>query len=121
MELFSYQWQTKAKEWEYEQEVRLVMPRPSGMYVALTPAQASHPKETWDWREIHHYMPLKGECFEFIYFGANIDPTEKDRIIRYVRKKLNPQINLYQMNVDADAFRLQPEIIKPLNSDLSHG
>ncbi|MBQ6732004.1 MAG: hypothetical protein IJR06_02675, partial [Paludibacteraceae bacterium] len=26
--------------------------------------------------------------------------------------------NLYQMRVDADAFRLQPEVIKPLNSDL---
>ena len=73
MELFNYQWQTKAKEWEYEQEVRLVMPRPSAMYAALTPAQAKHPKETWDWREIYHYMQLKGECFESIYFGVNID------------------------------------------------
>ena len=44
MELFNYQWQTKAKEWEYEQEVRLVMPRPCAMYAALTPAKAKHPK-----------------------------------------------------------------------------
>lgn len=28
MGLFNYQWQTKAKEWEYEQEVRLVMQNP---------------------------------------------------------------------------------------------
>ena len=95
------------------------MPRPSAMYAALTPAQAKHPKETWDWREIHHYMQLKGECFESIYFGVNIDEQEKEKIIQFVRKKLNPHINLYQMRVDADAFRLQPEVIKPLNSDLS--
>lgn len=34
-------------------------------------------------------------------------------------QKQNPHINLYQMRVDAAAFRLQPEIIKPLNTDLS--
>lgn len=118
-DIFNYQWQTKAKEWEYEQEVRLVMPKPSSIYAALTPAQAKHPKEIWDWREIHHYMPLKGECFESIYFGVNIDEQEKEKIIQFVRKKLNPHINLYQMCVNADAFRLQPEFIKPLNSDLA--
>ena len=119
--LFKYQWQTKAKEWEYEQEVRLVMPNPTSMYAALTPAQAKCNKETWDWREIHHYMQLKAECFESIYFGVNIDEQEKEKIIQFVLKKLNPHLNLYQMRVDADAFRLQPEVIKPLNSDLSHG
>ena len=63
-------------------------------------------------------MPLKGECFESIYFGVNIDEQEKEKIIQFVRKKLNPHINLYQMRVYADAFRIQPEFIKPLNSDL---
>ena len=115
----SYQWGTKAKDWEYEQEVRLVIPKPSPIYAAFTPQQAKHPKETWDWREIHHYMPLKEECFESIYFGVNIDEQEKEKIIHFVRKKLNPHINLYQMCVDADAFRLQPKFIKPLNSDLA--
>lgn len=109
MSLFYYQWQTKAKEWAYEKEVRLVMPKPSPMYAALTPEQAKHPKEIWDWREIHHYMPLKGECFESIYFGVNIEQKEKDGIINYARKELNPQINLYQMKVDENAFRLQAE------------
>ena len=104
-----YQWTTKAKDWEYEQEIRLVMPKPSGAYAALTPDQAKHPKKEWDWREIRHYMPLKGDCFESIYFGVNIDQAEKDTIIKYVRKKLNPQINLYQMRVDDNAFKLQPE------------
>jgi hypothetical protein len=108
---FRYQWQTKAKDWEYEKEVRLVMPEPCSIYAALTPDQAAHPKEVWDWREIHHYMPLKGECFESIYFGVNTDASEKEKICKYAREKLNPQIKLYQMRVDENAFRLQPDDI----------
>lgn len=118
-DIFRYQWQTKAKEWEYEQEVRLVMPKPSALYEALTLTQAKHPKEVWDWREIHLYLPLKGECFESIYFGVNIDKAERDKIIHIARTNLNPQINLYQMRVDDNAFRLEPEVIKLHNSDLS--
>ena len=108
---FRYQWQTKAKDWEYEKEVRLVVPNPCSIYAALTPDQAEHPKEERDWREIHHYMPLKGECFESIYFGVNTDVTEKERISQFAREKLNPQIKLYQMLVDENEFQLQPEII----------
>ena len=108
---FTYQWRTKAKDWEYEQEVRLVIPHPSARYAAFTPEQAKQHKEKWDWREIHHYMPLKGECFESIYFGVNTDQAEKEKMVQYVREKLNPQINLYQMRVDADAFRLVTEVI----------
>ena len=106
-----YQWTTKAKEWEYEQEVRLVIPKPSFKYAGLTPEQAKHPKKEWDWREIRHYMPLKGDCFESIYFGVNIDPASKEAIIKFARNKLNPQISLYQMEVDPDALKLRPVII----------
>lgn len=111
----SYQWGTKAKDWEYEQEVRLVMPNPSPMYAAFAPQQAEQnrkqPNKIWDNREIHHYLPLKKECFESIYFGVNIEQTEKEKIIQYVQKKLHPQIKLYQMEVDENAFRLRPAII----------
>ena len=110
-DLFTYQWRTKAKEWGYEQEVRLVIPKPSHRYAAFTKEQTEHPKEIWDWREIRHYMPLKGECFESIYFGVNTDKSEKGSIIQYARKKLNPEIKLYQMQVDENEFRLKPEII----------
>ncbi len=109
--LYLYQWRTKAKEWEYEQEVRLVMPKPSPEFAAFTKDQADHPKEMWDGREIRHYMPLEGECFESIYFGVHIDPAERDKIIQYAHTKLNPQIKLYQMRVDENAFRLKPEIL----------
>ncbi len=107
-DIFFYQWETKAKEWEYEQEVRLVMPNPSGLYASLTPQQTKQNKEIWDGREIRNYMPLKAECFESIYFGVNIEQKEKDKIVQYVRKKLNPQTNLYQMAVDDNAFKLRP-------------
>ncbi len=110
-DMFSYQLGTKAMEWAYEQEVRLVMPEPGPMYAALTQEQAEHPKKEWDSREIHYYMPLKGDCFESIYFGVNTDPTEKEKIIQYARTKLNPGIKLYQMRVDDNAFRLQAEVI----------
>ena len=36
---------------------------------------------------------------------------EKEKIIQYVRKELHPQIRLYQMEVDENAFRLRPVII----------
>ena len=36
---------------------------------------------------------------------------EKENVIQYTRKKLNPQITLFQMHIDDNAFRLQPEII----------
>lgn len=105
-DVYRYQWGTKGKDWEYEQEVRLVIPNPSSMYASLTPQQIKLDKEMWKRREMRYYMPLNAECFESIYFGINIDQKEKDEIVQYV-KKLNSQINLYQMKIDANAFRLQ--------------
>ena len=111
VDTFSYQWRTKAKEWAYEKEVRLIWYNPNPMYARLTPEQAEHHKER-KWTEIHYYLPMKGECFASIYFGVSIDPAVKEKIMKYARKKLNPQISLYQMRVDDDAFRLKPEIIR---------
>lgn len=104
-DIFFYQWKTKAKEWQYEQEVRLVMQNPSAMYAAFTPEQAKQNKEIWDWKEIRHYMPLKAECFESIYLGVNIEQTEKE-IITQLAKTLNPDIKIYQMKTDPVAFKL---------------
>lgn len=100
-----YQWGTKAKDWQYEKEVRLVMPNPSAMYAAFTPEQAKQNKEIWDWREIRHYMPLKAECFESIYLGVNIEQTEKEKVTQ-LAKTLNPDIKIYQMEIDSDSFNL---------------
>lgn len=111
----SYQWGTKAKDWEYEQEVRLVMPNPNPRYACFTPQQAElnkkYPEKIWNWCEMRHYLSFNKECFESIYFGINIEQSEKEKIIKYVRKKLSPQIKLYQMEVDENAFRLKPVIV----------
>ena len=103
--IFLYQWKTKAKEWQYEQGIRLVMQNPSAMYAAFTPEQAKQNKEIWDWKEIRHYMPLKAECFESIYWGVNIEQTEKEKITQ-LAKTLNPDIKIYQMEIDPVAFKL---------------
>ena len=86
------------------------MPNPNPQYAALTKEQFEHPRER-KWTEVHHYMPLKGECFESIYFGVNTEPEVKEKMKKYALKKINPQIKLYQMRVDADAFRLKPVVI----------
>ncbi len=52
-------------------------------------------------------MPLKGECFESIYFGISTLEEDKVKIINHARKHLNPNIKLYQMTVDENAFRLK--------------
>ena len=60
---------------------------------------------------MHHYMPLKGECFESIYFGVNTDESEIERLSKFAREELNANIKLYKMKVDDNAFKLQPEVI----------
>lgn len=112
IDIYSYQLGTKAKDWEYEQEVRLVVIEPNHIYSALTPNQSEmleqNPEICWKRSDIHYYLPLKKDCFESIYFGINIDQNEKEKIIQYVKKNMNPHIKLYQMEVDENALRLKP-------------
>lgn len=115
IDAWHYQLSTKAKDWEYEQEVRLIIENPNPWFAAFTKEQAEDAKKDknkiWDWKEIHHYMELSGECFDSIYFGVKIDPSEKDKLINFARENLNPDIKLYQMNIDENAFRLKAELI----------
>lgn len=103
---WTYQFETKDKQWSYEQEVRLVFPRASRMY-----ADYSKPTKSNDIKELRIYLPLKGESFEEIFFGKDIAPKAKAKIINYARTNLNPDIKLYQMNIDEHAFRLKAELI----------
>ena len=103
-------WTTKAKEWEHEQEVRLITKNP-----AWVRAGRDIPKELYedDWvdgREIRHYPQLTADCFESVYLGVNIFPRNKIKIIKTARK-LNPNIKIYQMTTDPEAFRLKAEQI----------
>ena len=106
-EPYYHQLATKAKDWEYEQEVRLIIPKPNPQYAAFNSEQ----DKEWDRKEIRHFFPISGDCFESIYFGINTDPKEKEKIINHARKHLNPNIKLYQMSVDENAFRLKAEDI----------
>ena len=108
------QWVTKDKAWAYEQEVRLIIPKPNAQFAAFTPEQAkrNNPDKIWDWKEMRHFFPISGECFESIYIGINTPEEDKIKIINHARKHLNPNIKIYQMQVDDAAFRLKAVEIK---------
>ena len=56
-------------------------------------------------------MPIRdGECLEAIYLGIEINKEKKIEIIQKI-KAINPNIKLYQMSVDENAFRLKAEEI----------
>ena len=105
---------TKAKAWEHEQEVRLVLLEPIPARVSNHPYYApmelpykpKNRKEVIDWKEVRAYPHLGAECFDSLYLGIKIDKEEKETIIREARK-CNPEIKIYQMTVDPDAFRLK--------------
>ena len=106
-----YQLQTKAKDWKYEKEVRLVIENHRylfGTSLDHNVVRYNGRNIVSEWKEIHHYVELSPECFESIYFGVNTNPDEKAKIIKHMRN-LNPHIKLYQMRVDENAFRLNAE------------
>lgn len=117
-DLLRYQLSTKAKEWEHEQEVRLVLinptpsiiPNHSSMVSMALPYEPNNINKVIDWKEVRAYRNIGGECFESVYLGVNIDEEKRNKAIE-IAKKLNPEIKIYQMKVDADAFRLQTEQI----------
>ena len=94
-----YQIGTKAKAWEHEKEVRLYM------RVSCRGTRARH--RNMNFSRIH----LNGECFATIYLGVRIEEDSKNEIID-VAYRLNPDIEIYQMVVDENAFRLTPKIIE---------
>ncbi len=108
-DFFHYQISTKAKAWEHEQEVRLFILNPSPTYMALLPGQ-NDDKGPIDWKEVRAFPEIGGECFESVYLGINMNAEEKSKII-CVAQKLNPDIKIFQMEIDANAFRLNTKLI----------
>ena len=110
---------TKAKAWEHEQEVRLLLidPIPAGRYerpdfaLMALPYKPKNKKEIIDWKEIRAYPHLGGECFDSLYLGIKIEPEKRERIIAEARK-CNPAIKVFQMTIDPDAFRLKEELVR---------
>ena len=111
---FDYQLGTKAKAWEHEQEVRLLMSEP---HPGLTPCEfqpkTKNRKRNSDIKDLRFYPPIGRECFCSLYIGINT-PEDKQNEILKVARLLNPDMNIYKMIVDPDAFRLKPEPIDVL-------
>ncbi|MBP1614748.1 MAG: hypothetical protein H6Q13_2196 [Bacteroidetes bacterium] len=103
-DLFYYQMCTKGKAWEHEQEVRMFISDPSPWCMSLLPGQ-NDKYGAIDGKEIRVFPKIGGECFESIYLGANIKEKDKGKIIKLARK-LNPDIKIYQMEINSNAFRL---------------
>ena len=108
-DLWSYQLSTKAKAWEHEREVRLVIVDPSRKTPHYVPSALEN-KERIDYKEIRFIPKLGGECYDSVYLGVNIDDEMRNEIIN-AAKNLNPDIKIYQMKADAKAFKLQTEQI----------
>ena len=115
---FEYQLSTKAKAWEHEQEVRFLLTdpipapkevpnHPSYVIMALPDDDKYKNVEEVDWKEVRAYKIISGDCFDSLYLGVNID---KEEIIKIAQKQ-NPNIKIYQMKPDPDAFKLKAEEI----------
>ena len=104
-DIFHYQLTTKAKEWKHEKEVRLISYDPSPMYMKLLPGQSDKDGPI-PWNTMRAFLQLGGECFESIYLGINIEKDKKEKLIT-AAKQCNPNISIFQMGVDPEAFRLE--------------
>lgn len=107
-DFYHYQIETKSKDWQHEQEVRLCIYKPHPWVMKLLPHQVS--KECIPREEVRAFPEIGCECFVSISLGVNMPEEEKKRIIR-LAWKINPDIEVYQMKVDTNAFKLDKEKI----------
>ncbi len=99
---------TKAKAWEHEREVRILLMDPAFVQERVP----DYIKDEYvDVREFRKLPKLTGDCFESLYLGLRIDAEKGEEIIAAARQ-LNPEIKIYQMTIDPDAFRLKEEKIE---------
>ena len=108
---YTYQLSTKAKEWAHEQEVRLLLEKPTiGLTPSAFPPKFEKNKDGVDIKVVRFYPRIGAECFVSLYLGIKLDEEKKKEIIK-AALKANPEIKIYQMAVDPDAFRLKEEIM----------
>lgn len=124
-----YHFATKAKEWKHEQEVRLIAYDPDPIHMRLLPGQYAEEsfykkfmrifqkkmdETSMDWKEVRAFLDIGGECFESVYLGVHLKEKKnaeaKEKIIK-VARKCNPDIKIYQMTINPEAFRLKEELI----------
>ena len=106
-----YQLSTKAKDWEHEQEVRLLLRYPG---IGGLPSEYSesdqHEDGSVDYEDVRFYPVIGRECFSELYLGTNVGKEKQDEILK-VARWLNPEMKIYKMTIDPDAFRLKPELV----------
>ena len=102
---------TKAKDWEHEQEVRLIADHPLWANAMRDVPREFDEEETIDGKEIRHYTRLTADCFESVYLGVNMLQRKREQIIE-IAKKLNPNISIYQITLDPNAFKLKPILVE---------
>ncbi len=100
---------TKAKEWEHEHEVRIITKEPNWIHARKDIPKEYYNDELVDGKEIRYYVPISKDCFDSIYLGVNMFHN-KDEIIN-AAKELNPEIKIYQIKTDPEAFKLKEEKI----------
>lgn len=110
LDYLQYQITTKAKAWQHEQEVRLVLFDPSPGFVPSGLLYESGKEEIVEGKEVRFYPIIGKECFDSIYLGIRIDKKMKEVIID-AAKRLNSQIKIYQMETDPDAFRVREKAV----------
>lgn len=107
IDYYHYQYATKAKDWEHEQEVRLLLIDPIQAFVPMAlPYTPKDNKQLIDWKEVRAYPQIGCECFDTLYLGIKIDNEKKVEIIKSALTT-NPEIKIYQMKIDSEAFRLK--------------
>ena len=109
---FHYQLSTKAKAWEHEEEVRLLLINPiPGITPMALPYTPEDENKVIDWKELRAYPHIGGDSFESLFLGIKIDKKKRNMLIQAARK-CNPEIKIYQMETDPEAFRFKYKIIK---------
>lgn len=106
LDYFHYLLSTKAQAWEHEKEVRLLLLDPSPGFTRWSLPFKPKKRDITPWEEVRFFPQLGGECFESLYLGIKIGAKEKESIID-VARKCNPDIKIYQMTVDPEAFRIK--------------
>lgn len=115
VDAFQYQLCTKSKDWEHEQDVRLILNEPTTMIPYYVPDNVEKIIEDncviTKIEDLRYIPNLTGECYESLYLGLNYSQSEKDNIIAIARK-LNPNIKIYQMEIDTQNLCLTPKLFE---------
>lgn len=106
-DFYSYQLMTKSKDWQHEQEVRLCIYYPHPWIMKPLPHKTN--KESIPWIELRAFPEIGRECFVSIGLGVNMSEEDKKQIIT-LAEKINPDMEVYQMKVDTNSFKLNKTV-----------